>query len=210
MTWRLAFWLALPVSGTSIILLPIVLRKLKTPRTNTRERLARIDWLGNALFVAATASLVLGLTNAGTSSWSSARVLCPLLLGAAAYAPWIWTQARLANPTIPLAVFRSRTANMAFLLEGLISVSIGALTYLGPAMFRGLYGDNSLRAGYKFLALTGSQQISCLGVKVAMSHTSRYRPMIYVSLTFLISGLGGLSTVTPSSSPAVWVSSCVP
>ena len=151
--WRLAIGLAIPLSGTSIILLPIILRKLKTPPTDTRQRLAQIDWLGNALFIGATASLVLGLTNAGVSSWTSARVLAPLLIGLAAYAPWAWTQAKLAEPTIPLAVFRSRTANAALVLDLLSCVSEGALTYLAPAMFQGVYGDNSLQC------VAGARQI---------------------------------------------------
>lgn len=88
-------------------------------------KLARIDWIGLALFTTATTLFLVGLTSGGVSSpWGSAGTLAPLIIGAALYIPFVLVEWRVAkNPMMPLRIFNDRTAVVGFatsLLQGMI------------------------------------------------------------------------------------------
>ena len=78
--------------------------------------MARIDYLGIAVFVAATTLLLYGLTTGGTAEpWKSASVLAPLIIGFAGLAVFIiieWKAAK--DPMVPIRIFSNRSANTGF------------------------------------------------------------------------------------------------
>lgn len=107
--WRLLFWLGLGVTlftgGLAIFV------DVKTPPVKVRAQLGRLDFRGNALFVASVTSFALALSWAGvTYSWTSFHVLLPLFLGVAGVAAFVLYERTLEHPTIPFAALQNRTA----------------------------------------------------------------------------------------------------
>ena len=57
---------------------------LKLPTGTILQKLAKLDWIGNLLFVTSSTIIILGLTWGGDAyAWDSAAVLVPLILGVA-------------------------------------------------------------------------------------------------------------------------------
>lgn len=57
---------------------------LKLPSGTILQKLAKLDWIGNLLFVTSSTIIILGLTWGGDAyAWDSAAVLVPLILGVA-------------------------------------------------------------------------------------------------------------------------------
>ncbi|KAE8449578.1 hypothetical protein EG329_007908 [Mollisiaceae sp. DMI_Dod_QoI] len=80
-TWRWVFWINIPICVISIAGLIFALH-LHQEISSLRSKLARIDYLGIAVFVAGTTLLLYGLTTGGTTSpWRSAAVIAPLVIG---------------------------------------------------------------------------------------------------------------------------------
>lgn len=59
--WRWVFWLNLPVSGASALVIFLLLRVQSQRHQTWRAAIARVDFLGNAIFMPSMTSLFLGL-----------------------------------------------------------------------------------------------------------------------------------------------------
>lgn len=86
-TWRWAFYMALPIGGPALALLFLFLNVNYDKSSTLATKLTRIDWLGNAVFVGASSSVLIALSWAGAEHpWSSYQVFVPLLVGVASLA----------------------------------------------------------------------------------------------------------------------------
>lgn len=125
--WRWLFYLNIPVSAIALVLV-LTFFRLKTPKTTFAEKMAQMDY-ANLLFVAATTSVVLGISWGGVEyGWASANVLVPLVLGLAGLVAFIWIEKRFVKfPTVPFDILTSRTAVSGFLgtfFHGIVSVAV--------------------------------------------------------------------------------------
>ncbi|QRV88141.1 major facilitator superfamily transporter [Ceratobasidium sp. AG-Ba] len=78
--WRWLFYMNLPIAGAAMVLVFAFLR-LNAPRQPFKQKMARIDWVGNVLVIGSTALTIIALTWAGARySWSSVHVLVPLIV----------------------------------------------------------------------------------------------------------------------------------
>jgi hypothetical protein len=86
---------------------------------------------GNGVFVAATASLIYGLTVAGSKySWTSYKSLVPIIVGVVGTVAAIYVEKRwVKNPTIPFTIFTNRTSAMGFLQVFIHAVAVLCVVY---------------------------------------------------------------------------------
>ena len=91
--------------------------KLNLVPGSTAQKLQRADWLGNAIFIAATTSFLIPMTWVGVQyPWSSWHTLVPLLIGVAGIVGFIiYEKCVAAEPTIRLSLLGSyNMANSLF------------------------------------------------------------------------------------------------
>lgn len=117
-----------PIAGLSLGLV-LVFMNLRMPAGTLSEKLGRIDWIGNALFLVASTSIILGLTFGGDMfSWASAATLVPLIGGFILLIVFFWVEkVYVKNPIIPYALLSNRTTVVGYLetlLHGLISIGV--------------------------------------------------------------------------------------
>ena len=109
------FWLALP-----LIAVAIVATHLWVPESPVRSP-ARIDWLGAALLSAALVTLLLGVSQANSWGWGSARILGLFAAAAALAVAWVAVESRRREPLVDIRLMREPAVfatNMAALLVG--------------------------------------------------------------------------------------------
>lgn len=71
---------------------------LKVPSGTILQKLAKLDWLGNLLFVTSSTIIILGLTWGGDAyAWNSAAVLVPLIIGVLMMALFFYYEAKWAK-----------------------------------------------------------------------------------------------------------------
>jgi hypothetical protein len=106
LSWRWTFWINLPVSGTTFILLFIFL-DVHNPRTSVLDGLKAIDWFGSLSIIALVLMLLLGLEFGGTTfPWNSPRVICLIVFGGLMSIFFVYSEKRLARyPLMPLKLF---------------------------------------------------------------------------------------------------------
>ncbi|RLP76562.1 DHA2 family efflux MFS transporter permease subunit [Mycetocola tolaasinivorans] len=190
--WRWAFLINLPLGIIAIVWTAIFLR---IPAT--RQRDARIDWVGALLLGGSVAGMVLLTTWAGTEfawvSWQSAAFVLAIAAAMTAFIRW---ELRTPEPLVPLQVFRSRSFTMASIL-GFISgaVMFAAVLYL-PLFQQTVQGASASESGLQLLPMMVPVVIVSLVAGIVMTRTGRYRLFPIIGSASMIVGGALLSTMT--------------
>jgi EmrB/QacA subfamily drug resistance transporter len=101
-----------------------------------------------------TGGLMLGvytLLEAGEAGWTSLQTLGLGGVSIALIASFVARQARIANPLMPLRLFRSRNVSGANLVMGLLVVGFFGMFFLGALYLQGILGYSPLEVGLAFL-----------------------------------------------------------
>lgn len=137
------------LSLAAFILLFIFLRLSHEREQTWKQRLARVDFLGNLIFIVAIVSVLIALTWAGTIyDWEEFRIIVPLILGFVGLALFVtfeWTMTKI--PSFPQAVISNRTSATALFLTFLHAICTYWVLYFLPIYFQGVRGYSALRSG---------------------------------------------------------------
>lgn len=114
-SWRWCWWINLPVSGATFILLLLFL-DVHNPKTAMMDGFKAIDWFGSLSILGVTLMLLIGLEFGGAVfAWNSATVICLIVFGTLMIGVFIFSEKKLAKyPLMPLSLFK-RSSNVACL-----------------------------------------------------------------------------------------------
>ncbi len=200
LSWRWIFSINVPIGAVALVVVasavPGQLRRV--PHI--------IDYLGTAVLVLATTSLVLFTSLGGTTyPWSSPQIIGLGVAGAVLVVIFAVVERRAAEPVLPLHLFRIRTFTMANIVGFIVGFAMfGAITYL-PLYFQIVRGESPTISGLQLLPLMAGLLVVSIGSGQIISRTGRYRifPIIGTATMtvglLLLSRLGvGTSTLTSS------------
>jgi EmrB/QacA subfamily drug resistance transporter len=214
LTWRSVMFINVPLG---LVVLALGSRYIAEPPRHP----ARLDLVGAGLATVGVASLVYGFIQAAEKGWGTGAAVWPLVVGGVLLVAFVVSQARVANPMLPLRLFadRNRAAAYAnfflgplsmmsaffFMTQYLQEVSDYRALTTGFAflpMAVGIFGMSRLiprllpRTGPKPLAMTGSLMIAIgLFWMAQLSADSAYVPGILGPM--ILMGLGGGMAFTP-------------
>jgi EmrB/QacA subfamily drug resistance transporter len=94
---------------------------------------------------------ILGVTEEG---WGSSQTLVLGALSIGLLIAFVARQARVANPLMPLRLFRSRRVSGANLVQALIVVGMFGMFFLGALYMQRILGYDALQVGLAYLPLT--------------------------------------------------------
>ncbi|KAI0687844.1 Mfs1.2 [Cerioporus squamosus] len=202
--WRWLFYLNLPICGVTIPMV-LVFLKLPTPPGTWREKMARIDYIGNFLVISSTASIVIGLTWGGVVyAWSSVHVLVPLILGLCGLAGFLVYEAKWArNPIVPILLLQNRTSISGWLYQNFVNTMISmTLVYYVPVYFQSCKDASPLQSSVYTLgwAVSIGPVIIAAGLSVAVLKI--YRPQLWFAWVVYIVAMGVYTTVQADTSLA--------
>ncbi|KAI1209522.1 MFS general substrate transporter [Annulohypoxylon truncatum] len=209
-TWRWIFYLNLPIGGVSLMILFFFLHVNYSDQSTFTQKIKRIDFLGNAVLVASTISVLYALAYAGANySWASWNILVPFLLGFLGFFIFGYTQGgrfAAAEPVMPPRLFKTRTS----IIVSINTFFNSALTFWSvfflPVYFQAvkLYGPQ-----YSGVALLPMSLVAIPGAAiaaVAISRWGRYKPVHIGGFALFSLGLGLFTLQSPDSTIAQWAS----
>lgn len=200
LSWRWVFYVNIPVG-----LVAMVVTAIKVP-TSVRHGSPKVDYLGAVLLGAAVSCVVLVTTLGGTTiPWGSAQAIGLAVASVVLLAVLVVVEGRVAEPIVPVHLFRSRTFDVASAVSFILGVAMfGALSYL-PLFQQVVNRASATDSGLLLLPL----MLGLLGASVLsgqiITRTGRYRvfPVAGTALTavalFLLSTMDAhtaSSTVT--------------
>ncbi|MEH0938353.1 MDR family MFS transporter [Micromonospora psammae] len=169
--WRWIFYINVPLAILAIVVCYHVLRLIPFTR---REH--AIDWLGAALLVAGVSCLLLALSWGGTEyDWGSAVIVGLFVAGGLLGVAFVLQEARVAEPILPLRLFRSATfalANSAGFVLGL--VMFGSIIFI-PLYLQIVKGASPTRSGLLMLPMMAGIIVTSVLTGRAMSRIGRYK-----------------------------------
>jgi EmrB/QacA subfamily drug resistance transporter len=104
-----------------------------------------------------TSGLMLGvytILEVAEQGWGSTQTLVLGAISVALVAAFIVRQARIANPLMPLRLFRSRNVAGANAVQAMLVVGMFGMFFLGALYLQGILGYNPLEVGLAFLPTT--------------------------------------------------------
>lgn len=204
--WRWVFYLNLPVGGVALVLLFLFLHVKSKKEPTLAMSLGKIDWVGNALFVTAVSSTLVGLGWAGSLyPWSSFRVIVPLVLGLLGLGAFLVLEKFVAEPMVPLRLFSNRTLIAVYLLTFLHSVITMWSIYFLPVYFQGVLRASPGNSGLYLLPTILILVPTAAGGGGIMSKTGKYRPIHFFGFALMTIGFGLFSLLDKDSSTGKWV-----
>lgn len=202
--WRWNFFVSLPFALAALV---IVQRTLHLPHQERRR--VRFDVAGVALLAAATSLLLIWVTNGGQQfGWASAATAW--MLGGALLAAvlFVVVELRVAEPLIPLTLFRDRT----FTLATVASIATG-LAMFGSSVYLAQYmqlarGATPTQAGLMTIPMIVGLLVSSTVIGRLITKTGLWKRWLVTGAALLISGaalLGTLHYDTPFALVSVYM-----
>jgi EmrB/QacA subfamily drug resistance transporter len=198
--WQWVFFVNLPVGA---VVFTVIWRALPTIRP-AGER-PRIDYLGASVLVAALVPFLIGLTNKQSADWSDPMVGGLIAIGLVIAAVFVVVESRVADPIVPLELFKIRAFTLSVVAMFMASAAFFAPVVFLPRWFQVVGGASATESGYQILALLGGLIISAIGSGQIVARTGRYKPLALAASALLAVGLFLLSDLRPDTPlPVLW------
>jgi EmrB/QacA subfamily drug resistance transporter len=197
-SWRWIFYINLPVGGAALVYL------ISTLHLPPKRVSHRVDYLGGVLLGLAATSLVLLATWGGTEyRWASAQIIGLGLLAAAAAVAFGVVELRVAEPILPLHVFKNRNFSVTMVLTFLTGLAMfGAMTFL-PLYQQTVQGESPTVSGLMLTPMMLGVTVTSIVAGQVTTKTGRYKifPVLGGGIMglglFLLTGLGvGTTRIT--------------
>ncbi|MEV0830360.1 MFS transporter [Nonomuraea rubra] len=193
-SWRLIFWINVPLG---VVILLLLAHASRSP-----TRLTPFDWLGQTTAILAIGGLTFAAIEAGKTGPTAPTVLGALGIAMAAFAVFVAAQAKGRNPMVPPELFRSATVVIANGIGFAFTVGFYGLPFLFSLHFQQRHGLSALAAGLAFLPmmLPGACLIPC-----STWIAERTGPRLPIISGLVLSAAGSVALVLASGSIPVWV-----
>ena len=178
--WRWVFFINVPIGIAAIAVTFAKLRESRNPNAT------RVDWLGLVSFSTALLLLVLGLLRGNDDGWASAPILGLFAAAAVMLAAFVAVERRVAEPMLPLGLFRSRAFTGVQLAAFAVSASLFALFLYLTLYLQNYLGYSPLQAGLRYLPIT---LVPFLVAPIAVALMGRLQARFVMAIG--LAGVGG-------------------
>ncbi|MCJ1371476.1 hypothetical protein MMC20_002693 [Loxospora ochrophaea] len=204
--WRWIFYLNLPIVAIGFAGI-IAFLKLERRKLSLREKLLEIDYVGSAIFLAATTSFLVPITWGGIMySWSSSHTLVPIILGIFGLALFAIYEAKFAKHTLlPLALFKNVSTSIAYFITFIHGIILWSILYYMPLYFEGVQSYSPIIAGVSALPQTCTVIPCAMAVGVVAAKTGHYRWALWVGWVLTTFGVGLLYLMATTTTIPQWI-----
>jgi EmrB/QacA subfamily drug resistance transporter len=196
-SWRWIFFINLPLGAIALV---VVIRTMRAP-AQVREH--TIDYLGAAVLSVAITCLLLACTWGGTTyPWDSPEVLVTGIGGLVLAAVFVAIERRVAEPLLPLTLFRDRIFSVSTAGGFVVGAIIFAVSIYVPVFSQGVQQISATSSGVILIPFSLGWVAAATVTGQLISRTGRYRPFPIVGSVFILGGLALLALLGAGSPPA--------
>lgn len=182
-SWRWVFYVNVPVGVAAMLIMWIALKE-----TGKREKRS-IDWGGALTLSASIVAFMLALVSGSDGDALFTPVQVGLLYAAAAVllAAFIFIERKVAEPIIPLHLFRNRVVTISSLVGFLTSIGMfAALAYI-PLFVQGIIGISPSVSGYILTPMMLSLIVASI-ISGRMVTKLPFRTLLLAGLVIMVAG----------------------
>jgi EmrB/QacA subfamily drug resistance transporter len=179
--WESIFYLNVPIGLAAIAVTYLKLRESRDPNAT------RVDWPGVATFSGALFLLVLALVRGNDEGWGSGLIVSLFTGSAALLAAFVAIERRVAEPMLPLGLFKRPAFTGVQLAAFAVSGSLFALFLYLTLYLQNYLGYSPFEAGLRYLPVTVA---SFIAAPIAGVLLSRVQARVLMSVGLAGGGLG--------------------
>jgi EmrB/QacA subfamily drug resistance transporter len=183
-SWHWVFLINVPIGVVALALCWWVVPKSEAHRTN-----AGIDAFGVFVSAAGLFCLVLGLIQANTWGWTSAKTLALFVIAVVSYVVFAWWELRTPAPMFDFRLLRIRSFTTANTTMAMFGATMGGALFLLPIFLVSVLGYTELRAA---LAITPMPVVALLLAPNIGRLTDRIGPRVPAAVGAACFGVGML------------------
>jgi EmrB/QacA subfamily drug resistance transporter len=146
-SWRWAFFINVPLAAAVIA---ISLGHIPESRNATA---GHVDWLGALIATLGLAGLVYGFIESTNLGWGHPLVFGILIAGFACLIGFVFVEAKVSSPMVPLTLFQSRSFSGTNLLTLFLYAALGIFFFLFPLNLIQVQGYSTTATGAAALPL---------------------------------------------------------
>jgi EmrB/QacA subfamily drug resistance transporter len=183
-SWRWIFYVNVPVGVIAMFAIAIVLH---VPTNRVHHK---VDWWGTTLLSAGVVGLILLTTWGGQQyAWGSSTIIGLGVLSMLLLLAFCLVETKVAEPIIPLNLFRNRTFTAASAVGFVIGFTMfGSIVYL-PLYLQIVHGASPTLSGLELLPMVGGMLITFILSGQLVSRTGRYKIFPILGSAVLALGL---------------------
>ena len=181
-SWRLIFFINVPVA-VAVVIISII----HVPESRDPTATGRLDYGGAILVTLGLVGLIYGLIEGSVLGWTSPVVLVAIIGGAGSLVAFVLLERQVAEPLMPLDLFRSTQFSAANGVTFAVYGGLGGALFLLPVALQEVKGYSPLEAGAALLPLT---LIMLLLSARSGALAARIGPRLQMSVGPLIVGAG--------------------
>ncbi len=202
--WRWVFYINLPVGIIALAALLIYMPtnvSIRSSQGQGLRALRRVDFGGALLAASATICLLLGLTwgSDQTYAWNSPQIIIILIAAAILYIAFIIVERFVAEPLMPLNLFRNRVFSSDSALALLMGMVLLPLVVYLPLYLQGILGESATNSGEVITPLTISLVIGAAFSGFLIARLGRYQAVTLVGIVLLGIGVFFMTRFTAST-----------
>jgi EmrB/QacA subfamily drug resistance transporter len=182
-TWRLIFYVNLPVGVLALVAAYRLLRE--TPYSHTMK----LDWIGFVIGTPAVVALMYGVDRSSELGWTSPLVLSMLVIAAVLFTAFVWRQRTAPEPLLHLELFHDRTFTFSIVLGFVLVTALFGAMLLLPLYLQEVHGYDALHTG---LMLMPQAVTAAIFMPVGGFLTDRIGPRPVVSIGLVLLLIGGV------------------
>jgi predicted MFS family arabinose efflux permease len=178
--WRWTMFINVPIGLLVAFLAPRFLPESEPGK-------GRIDVPGAILGTGGLVSLVYGLTNAASDSWTSATTLATLIAGVAMLVAFVVVEMRSTHALMPIRILADRTRGTSFAVMLIIGAAMFAMFYFLGLYIQQVLGYSPLKSGFAFLPFSAGIVVAA---QIASTLMSRVDPRWIAGVGTLLAATG--------------------
>jgi MFS family permease len=192
--WRLVFWVNVPIGLFGTVWAYKSLREIATTRR------ARVDWIGNVMFVAGLGALLIAITygiqpyGGHPTGWTNPWIIAGLVGGVAVLAVFCVVETKIAEPMFQMSLFKVRAFAAGNLASLLGAIARGGLQFMLVIWLAGIwlplhgydFAVTPLWAGIYMLPLTAGFLIAG---PISGTLSDRYGPRPFATAGLVLAAL---------------------
>ncbi|KAB8276415.1 major facilitator superfamily domain-containing protein [Aspergillus minisclerotigenes] len=208
-SWRWCFYINLPIGAVTIAIIAIILKLPDPPHNNlpTRERLAKLDPLGTAIFLPGMICLLLALQWGGTTyAWRNGRVIALLVIAGTLLLCFIGIQAwKQDTGTVPPRIILQRSILSGFWYMFTLNGAMMALLYYLPIWFQVIKDASAVKSGIMTLPMIIGLVVGSIVAGAGVTRSGYYNPFMIAASILMAVGSGLMTTFTTTTGHSKWI-----
>nr|WP_229276041.1 MDR family MFS transporter [Agromyces kandeliae] len=199
--WRANFFLPLPLAIIALVLIQLTLHLPQLPK-----RAVKIDYAGAILMAVGVSLLLVWVTLGGNQfEWDSVASLVMIGIAAAFLIAFVIVEFFVAEPIVPMALFRNRTFTLAVVASIAIGVAMFATSVFLAQYFQLARGATPTESGFMTIPLIVGQMGASILIGALISRFGKWKGFMVVGAALIVAGSSLMTTLRYDTDYA-WVS----